>query len=329
MKKLKLSIVLLLMALSLTQSSNAQFFKNMVNNALQKTANKKAQQAVNSNDSTSQTQPNYDSLKAAMQKMYADTAGNRAVYNNYNAEQRRMAISPADSAAAISTFKSANGGSGVFYQYSMVYDFKQKENGMPTRDTSSMYLTEGGNVRNEIGMFGGKMVVIGHSNQPKYSIVLYPASHTYQLNIIDTALINSASGENYSVTKIGNETVMGYPCTHARLVMTSNSKSKTQITEDLWMSQEIPGYSIYKQLAARAVQGGRNVTPKMMQALEQAGCTGFIVKMQMQSADVSAVMQMITAEQKSFPASAFEIPAGYSKSDSGNMMAGMMGMGRK
>jgi hypothetical protein len=57
----------------------------------------------------------------------------------------------------------------------------------------------------------------------------------------------------------------------------------------------------------------QNVTPKMMQALEVAGCDGSFVKMDMQSKNFSMDMLLVTAGRRDFPASMFEIPAGYTQ----------------
>jgi D-arabinose 1-dehydrogenase-like Zn-dependent alcohol dehydrogenase len=78
----------------------------------------------------------------------------------------------------------------------------------------------------------------------------------------------------------------------------------------------------------------QHVTPKMMQAMEQAGCDGFIVKMQMQSPQqqqaqamqFSMNMVLITAARKDFPASMFEIPAGYTAMNSQNIFGNLMMM---
>jgi hypothetical protein len=56
-----------------------------------------------------------------------------------------------------------------------------------------------------------------------------------------------------------------------------------------------------------------------MQALHQAGCDGYFVKIYMKGKDVTMDMVLIKAQQKNFPASMFVIPAGYTESKQ-NMM---------
>ena len=182
-------------------------------------------------------------------------------------------VSAADSAAAIKSFMTGSGGSGVLYQYLTVATSKQMGT---TKDTTVKYLCNSGDGRSEMrinmpGAVSNKMINIGRAGQPKYSIMLYPESKTYSLNIIDTSLINSRL-ETYQVTKLGNETVQGYNCIHATITSTTNSGFfKSSTTFDIWTSVEVPGYSLFEKLMT--VQ---NVQPKMMQALEQAGCGGFL-----------------------------------------------------
>jgi hypothetical protein len=49
----------------------------------------------------------------------------------------------------------------------------------------------------------------------------------------------------------------------------------------------------------------------MMKALETAGCNGFFVKLSMHSTAYSLDMVLVKATRKTFPASDFEIPSGY------------------
>jgi len=193
-------------------------------------------------------------------------------------------------------------------------------------DTTTTIFTSGGEARSEMnlaalmGVKGGTtLLTLQHVNQPHYSLTLDASNKTYSLNVIDTSLINSGA-LNYKVTKIGNETVQGYNCTHAKLVSTAGSGAfKSSTTMDVWTSTDVPGYALLKK--AMTMQ---NVTPKMMQALNQAGCGGFFVKMTSQSKDYSMNMTLIKTQEKNFPASMFTIPAGYTQSNE-NMMYHMMG----
>jgi hypothetical protein len=161
------------------------------------------------------------------------------------------------------------------------------------------------------------MEVLGHAATPKYSIMLYPESKTYQFNIIDTSAINRDQ-TTYQCVKVGNETVQGYNCTHSKLTTIVNG-SKTTITEDIWTSADVPGYAAMKKMMTIS-----NVTPKMMVALEQAGCGGFFVKMTMQSKEMSMDMLLVQAARKSFPDSMFQLPSGYTQASPMGMFGNLM-----
>lgn len=196
-------------------------------------------------------------------------------------------VSAADSVTAIKSFMSAKGGSGVHYQYATTIVSKQGTN----TDTSAIYFTNSGDGRSDMnlpGMMGvkgkNKLIILAHAGQPHYSLTLDASNKTYSLNVIDTALINSDGISHYQVTKVGNETIQGYNCTHAKMVSTAGSGMfKSSITTDIWTSAAVPGYSLLKYGMAIG-----HTTPAMMQALEKAGCAGFLVKMTSQGKDVSS-----------------------------------------
>lgn len=217
-------------------------------------------------------------------------------------------VSSQDSAAAIKSFMTAGGGSGVLYETITTITSKQGN----TRDTNSIWLTSSGEGRSEMripipGAVTPKFVVIGRANQPTYSIMLDAANRTYSLNIIDTALINSGI-DKYQVTRVGTETVAGYSCIHTKIVQTTGSGMfKSTTTMELWTSTAVPGYAMYSKLITfQSSTGG------LLGALNKAGAGGFLVRMTAGNGkDVSMTMQLWKAEQKSFPASLFAIPAGY------------------
>ena len=247
-------------------------------------------------------------LKNLLNNMKQPGAGKAPGQPGSSYSGAKPSISPADSAAAIKSFMTGTGGSGLQYQYRVIYTFKGRSNKDSTMsDTVSTAITDGHNILSDMGTTGMKMQVLGHAGMPRYSIFLYPASKTYVFNIIDTAAINSGGGMTYQVVKVGNETVAGYNCTHSRLTIYAGGQT-AGIAEDIWTSTAVPGYTELKKLMFN-----QNVTPKMMQALQAAGCDGSFVKMDMQSKTFSMEMLLVTAGRKDFPASMFEIPAGYTQ----------------
>lgn len=236
------------------------------------------------------------------------------VNNMAKANKPKPSISPADSAAAIKSFMTGTGGGGLLYQYRISYTFSIKKKDSISRDTMSVAFTDGHNARTDMGMLGGRMVVLGHAGMPRYSLTLHPDNKTFTFNIIDTAAINAGNGLTYQVTRVGNETVQGYNCIHSK--MTNVIGGKTEVAEDIWTSTDVPGYAMLKSLIAI-----QNVTPKMMQALDQAGCGGMFVKMTMQSTSFSMDMLLIGAGRKTFPDAMFQLPAGYTQTTPVNAFA--------
>ncbi|MDR3714659.1 MAG: DUF4412 domain-containing protein [Puia sp.] len=308
MKKTLACLTIALTAAFLPHPSRAQFLKNILNNAKQNITGKtagNASQTASKTDSTGKSKPLYDSSYFA--QMMA------------KAKKTKPSISPADSAAAIKNFMTGTGGSGMFYQYRVAYTFTMRGKDSTSVDTMSTSITDARNVRSDLGVLGGKMDVIGHADMPRYSMILYPSTKTYVFNIIDTAAINSGDQNTYRVTKAGNETVAGYPCIHSKMAITPAGGKSTVITEDVWTSTGVPGYTALK--SSMAV---RNVTPKMMQALDQSGCSGFIVKVGATSKTFTMYMVLITADRKTFPASQFQVPSGYTAATSQNMFGNLM-----
>ncbi len=72
----------------------------------------------------------------------------------------------------------------------------------------------------------------------------------------------------------------------------------------------------------------QNIKPQMLQALEKNNCKGYIVNMASGDKDYTREMQLIKAENKTFPASLFKIPAGYTESNE-NMMHHIMSAAKK
>lgn len=273
-------------------SSQAQFLKSLMNNVTQSMANKAAgNKTTTTTKGDSTTHTGLDS--ASLRKMMAGL------------NKPKPSISPADSAAAIKAFTSGGGGSGIFCQYQVTNNLlKAKKQSL---DTMSMSYCDGGYSRVDFGgVMGIGSALIGRAAQPKYSVMLNAQNKTYILNIVDTAALNN-NNATYQVTKIGNETAQGYSCVHFKLTITyANS---TPIVEDIWTSKDVPGYSEMSKMMT--VKG---VTIKMLQVIEQAGCLGSFVKLTMLTKDISMSMVLMTASRKTFPASAFQIPAGYKES---------------
>jgi hypothetical protein len=211
---------------------------------------------------------------------------------------KHPALSPSDSAAAMRQFSNTSGGTGMFYQFTTTYT----QNGKVTLDTQSMYMTDGGNMRSDMGT-GEGVYIIGSQSLPTVSVMLNRQHKTYKLNKIDTGEINQF-GQQYKVARVGEETIHGYHCVHATLTIAL--KNMAPIVEHVWLSKDVPGYALVKKIGA-----SENVTPDMMRALDGAGCSGFFVKLTVQSTVYTMDMELTTAERKNLSGNLFEIPSGY------------------
>jgi hypothetical protein len=304
MKTAYLGAIVLLSAFVLPTATRGQFLKTLVNNTKNTIAGKSTASAVSSSgkkdSGTVSGMTPADSI-ALVQRLA-------------QLQKPEPGISPADSAAAIQQFKTASGGAGQYYQFLDTYTIQKNKKDSVFRDTMSLAITDGHNTRVEFSVFGGRTEVLGHAGMPRFSMMLDQQAKTYRLHIIDTAAINKGGGMSYQAVKVGTETVQGYSCIHARMTM-STPGSKMVITEDIWTSNDVPGYAALKKL--ELIQ---NVTPAMIKALEQAGCDGFIVKVIMHSTTYSLDMVLVQAIRKDFPATLFEVPAGYTAAANTNVL---------
>jgi hypothetical protein len=297
MKKVPFYLLLLLIAGLQPALVKAQFLKTLMNNAKNTITNKQTSNA-GKKDSTGAAAFDTAAFRQRMLALQKANAG--------------PTVSPADSAAAIQGFRTSADGSGYSYQFFDTYSFKKGNKDSVYKDTMSLAITDGRNTRSDLGGFGGRTVLLGHAGMPRFSLWLDLDAKTYRLNVIDTAAINRPDGMTYQVTKVGNETVQGYSCIHAKLTI-SIPGSKTPIVEDIWTSSDVPGYAAIQKLTV-----SQHATPQIMKALYQAGCDGFFVKMTMQSTAYSMDMLLVKATRKSFPASDFEIPSGFTAQSNAN-----------
>lgn len=307
MKTVYLCAVVLLSAFLRPTATRGQFLKTLVNNAKNTIAGKSTASAVSSSGKKD------SSAATGMTPLDSIMLARQLAQQKQQQQKSEPGISPADSAAAIQQFKTASGGAGQYYQFLDTYTIQKNKKDSVFRDTMSLAITDGHNTRVEFSVFGGRTEVLGHAGMPRFSMLLDAQTKTYRLHIIDTAAINRPGGTSYNVVKVGTETVQGYSCIHARMTM-STPGSKVSITEDIWTSNDVPGYAALKKM--ELIQ---NVTPAMMKALEQAGCDGFMVKVVMHSTTYSLDMILVQAIRKDFPASLFEVPAGYTAATNTNV----------
>jgi hypothetical protein len=235
-----------------------------------------------------------------------------------HAQSSRKPLSNADSAAVVRSFLSTTGGSGFQYIYHSTSDWRIRGKDSVTTDTTSVSFTDSHNACTELSILGVKVRILGHGATPQYSLWVYPQTKNYSLKVQDTAAA-TRDHQTYQVTKIGTETVNGYTCIHARLTTISPRGKSAAASQDIWTTTDIPGYNTIRQMMTL-----QHVTPRILQALEQAGCNGVFVKMTMQSPMISTSMILVRAGAADLPASLFELPSGFTPARTGGFFGGVM-----
>lgn len=311
--------IVLIAALFLgVRGAQAQFFKKVLDQVKQTTQNRANSKADATTNKAIDKVGGGTSTGSGSGSGGSDSAAADQAINIMNKLVGGGGVSAADSAKAIQSYRTANGGSGVFYQLVTVMTGQ-----MNRRDTSSVWMTSGGEGRKDMTMFGsGRIVTIGRIAEPTYSITLDDGQKTFSLNVIDTSLINNSQG--YKIEKLGSETAAGYPCTHVRITSSIGKGAfKSSSVSEVWLSTAVPSYTMLKNgLLAASQQIG------MMKALHDAGVDGFFIKMTASGKDYSVTMEINQIKEGRFPASLFEIPVGYAQSNEG-IMGALMRSGMK
>ena len=178
----------------------------------------------------------------------------------------------------------------------------------------------------QMAQAGMKMVILVKSATPKVMCQLNDGARTY--TEIDLAKAQQAAAQDsdegqYVVQKLGTEVILGYKTQHVRVI---NQKSP-EVKMELWTAKDFDDSGTLSKMLSE--QGGRSSAGNgLSNALKSADAEGMPLKTLVNAGDGATVlMEVVKVEKKSLPASTFEIPAGYKKSDGGIMDAigGMTG----
>lgn len=162
---------------------------------------------------------------------------------------------------------------------------------------------------------GMTMTTLLKKDHPELIYMLNDAAKTYTEMKKAEAVGSTEDKGTYTVKKIGNEMINGYKCIHALVTEGKN-------TTEVWNTKDIPEFLKYSE----AIKSDKNLaSSKRDQALKDAGCDGFPVKMirKGNQNDGDVTMELLSCEKKSYSKSDFDIPAGYTKSSGPAMPAGM------
>ncbi|HEY5370577.1 MAG TPA: DUF4412 domain-containing protein [Hanamia sp.] len=214
-------------------------------------------------------------------------------------------------------------GSGKDIYIEMTSDTKGAQ--IQMQNLIKMYLSDNGKARVEMdimkdGKYTTAMVSIGDANNPYQSTLLDDSAKSYIINHVDSADLNSGDGSNtkYAVSKIGQEQIAGFNCTHARIIANKTyngpASFKNSIdTTDLWLSPDVPIPDAEKKYMEMATSKMSDVlfNADVVNQLKQMGCEGFMIKFDMNSKDVASTNQITKVTRQDFPAGMFEVPQGY------------------
>lgn len=161
-----------------------------------------------------------------------------------------------------------------------------------------------------------KTTIVGKLSEPDVVYMVNDESKTYSTFNTKEARDEAArSREKYTVEKLGTETVAGFSCQNARLKSTSGTEMEVCLTRDLSVP---PGWLSAMNRPGGGGGGGWS-------ALRDAGIEGLPVRWTTKPSRGAhggpVTMELTKFEKKSVPASTFEVPAGYKKTDA--MSVGM------
>ena len=178
----------------------------------------------------------------------------------------------------------------------------------------------------QMGGMSMKMVVLQKTESPNLLYHINDAKKTY--TEMDLTKMMGMAGQQadtrkYTVEKLGRETILGYKTQHV-LVKEQDSGNGKGMTTEMWTAKDLLDYSTFSKMQARpGKQGGGEA---MAKALKEADADGLPLKSVSTTSDGTKVtMEVVKVDKKSLPASTFEIPADYTKSEGGlmDMMGGV------
>jgi len=148
--------------------------------------------------------------------------------------------------------------------------------------------------------------VITKASQPDQAYIINHRAKTYMLVNLKTAAENAMLldfDSNYTLTRLGRESVKGYTCNHIMLTSTTEKL-------ELWVTRDLGNFSTFRLLQS---QNPRLSNTQLSRALSTAGIEGFPVKIVQYSDNGQYIMEVMKISSKEVPSSFFVIPQGYQK----------------
>lgn len=180
----------------------------------------------------------------------------------------------------------------------------------------------------QMGEMGMKMVVLQKTDSPNVLYQINDAKKTY--TEIDLTKVREMAGQRedtrkYTVEKLGQETLLGYKTQHV-LVKEQKAGDAKGMTTEMWTAKDLLDYATFAKMQVRT--GNKGGQEALAKALKEADADGLPLKSINTTPDGTKITtEVVKVDKKSIPASTFEIPAGYTKSEGGlmDMIGGMTG----
>jgi hypothetical protein len=230
-----------------------------------------------------------------------------------------------NSSGANADARSSGSGSDIYLESTSITSGKR----ISANTLMKMYISHNGKLRNEMYMAtgGGKpslmLVGVADGNNPMQSILIDDSARTYSIHKNDTSATNQDDNihtqhTTYIVNKIGNETIQGLTCVHGQIIKTTNFSGVQSFmngtdTTDIWSTKDIPIPEALLKGFSKSM--GIAYTGDVANKLVQMDCVGFPVRFQMHGKEASMLMQLTKISHDNFPASLFEVPAGYKQTE--------------
>lgn len=150
--------------------------------------------------------------------------------------------------------------------------------------------------------------VITRSSRPDEAIIVNHKAKSWSAVNLRTAAESATLldfDSDYQFSRIGMETVKGYPCEHVRL-----QSSTEQL--DLWISDGLANFSTFRLLQS---QNPRLSNTSLSKTLEKNGADGFPVRIVQNNESGLYSMELVTVLPKQVTQSSFTIPKSYIQTD--------------
>jgi hypothetical protein len=151
-----------------------------------------------------------------------------------------------------------------------------------------------------------KTTVITKASQPDLAYIINHQAKNYSLVNLKTAAENAMLldfDSNYTLSKLGTQTIKGYRCQHIMLTSTTEKL-------ELWVTRDLGDFSTFRILQS---QNPRLSNTQLSKKLSTEGIEGFPVKIVQYNDNGKYLMEVVQISAKTVSPSQFAVPAGYQK----------------